>query len=255
MGRWTASYRGHLLAYHGGDLGGFHSQVSMMPQEHIGVVVFEIGNHSALLRDIVSYNVYERLLGMKQTPWSERLLTLRLKNKKAATVEREKASEGRVANAKPSHPLSDYVGEYDDPAYGSINITLGEAEGQLHFKFHRTSLPLAPFHYDRFDTPDDELKGKWSVNFRTSPQGDIDAAVVSLDEADSVFVRKPDPVDPKLLMQVAGSYRTPDGATFFRSWCCQMGPFPSHHRAGQSADLTPHERSDFQGARFLRSDL
>ena len=29
MGRWTVSYRGHLLAYHGGDLPGFHSQVSI----------------------------------------------------------------------------------------------------------------------------------------------------------------------------------------------------------------------------------
>ena len=32
MGRWTASYRGHLLAYHGGDLPGFHSQVSYHAQ-------------------------------------------------------------------------------------------------------------------------------------------------------------------------------------------------------------------------------
>ena len=33
MGRWTASYRGHLIAYHGGDLAGFHSQVSSMPYD------------------------------------------------------------------------------------------------------------------------------------------------------------------------------------------------------------------------------
>ena len=39
MGRWTASYRGHLLAYHGGDLPGFHSQVSTMPNDSIGVIV------------------------------------------------------------------------------------------------------------------------------------------------------------------------------------------------------------------------
>ncbi len=39
MGRWTASYRGHLLAYHGGDINGFHSQVSCMPHDSIGVVV------------------------------------------------------------------------------------------------------------------------------------------------------------------------------------------------------------------------
>jgi hypothetical protein len=214
MGRWTASYRGHLLAYHGGDLSdGFHTQISMMPQEHIGVIVFEIGNHSAPLYNIISYNVYERLLGMKQTPWSERMLEIRLKNKKAATEQREKAGAGRVANAKPSHGLSDYVGEYDNTAYGSINVSLGEA-GQLQFNFHKTSLPLVPFHYDRFDTPDDEKEGKFSVNFRTSPQGDIDEAVMSLDEGTSVFVRKPEPIDPKLLMQVAGFYRMPDGATF-----------------------------------------
>ena len=39
MGRWTGSYRGHLLAFHGGDLDGFHSQVSFMPLDHIGVIV------------------------------------------------------------------------------------------------------------------------------------------------------------------------------------------------------------------------
>ncbi len=49
MGRWTASYRGQLLAYHGGDLDGFHSQVSFMPKERIGVIVFVIGDHCASL--------------------------------------------------------------------------------------------------------------------------------------------------------------------------------------------------------------
>ena len=83
MGRQTASYRGHLITFHGGDLPGFHTQVSFMPQDHIGVIVFEIGNHSQPLYNIVSYNVYERLLGMDQTPWSERQLEIRLKNKKA----------------------------------------------------------------------------------------------------------------------------------------------------------------------------
>jgi len=48
-----------------------------------------------------------------------------------------------------------------------------------------------------------------SVNFRTNPQGDIDQAVMSLDEAEAVFVRKPDTIDPKLMAQFAGSYETP----------------------------------------------
>ena len=53
-------------------------------------------------------------------------------------------------------------------------------DGQLQLDFHNIRLPLGHFHYDRFDTPDDEIDGKWSVNFLTNPQRDIDKAVMSL---------------------------------------------------------------------------
>jgi hypothetical protein len=209
MGRQTASYRGHLITMHGGDLPGFHTQVSFMPQDHIGVIVFEIGNHSQPLYNIVTYNVYERLLGMDLTPWSERQLEIRLKNKKAGTEARTKAGVGQIPNTKPSHALADYAGAYENAAYGIMNVALKDNE--LHFDFHKIRLPLTHFHYDRFDTPDDELDGKWSVNFRTNPQGDIDQAMMSLDEAEAVFIRKPETIDPKLITQFAGSYLTPGG--------------------------------------------
>src|SRR5205809_8072111 len=83
MGRQTASYRGHLLTYHGGDLPGFHSQVSFMPKEKIGVIVLVVGNHTAPLYNYVSYNLYERMLGLDQTPWLQRGLDIRLKGNAA----------------------------------------------------------------------------------------------------------------------------------------------------------------------------
>jgi hypothetical protein len=209
MGRQTASYRGHLMTSHGGDLPGFHTQVSFMPQDHIGVIVFEIGNHSQPLYNIVSYNVYERLLGMDLTPWSDRQLEIRLKNKKAGTEARTKAAEGKVPSTKPSHALADYVASYENPAYGTMKI--GLKDNQLQFDFHKVRMALSHYHYDRFDTADDEEDGKWSVNFRTSPQGEIDQAVMSLDEAEVIFSRKPDPIAPVLLSQLAGSYDTPGG--------------------------------------------
>jgi hypothetical protein len=212
MGRDIASYRGHLITYHGGAIGGFYTQISFMPQDHIGVIVFEIGSHSRQLYDIVSYNVYERLLGMEQTPWSERLLEIRLKNKKAGTEARAKANEGRVPNTEPSHLLRNYAGVSENPAYGVM--TVGLKDNQLQFNFHKMQLPMTRFHYDRFDTPDDEQYGKWSVNFRTNPQGDLDQAMMSLDQAEVVFVRKPDIIDPKLMSQLAGEYETPSGGKF-----------------------------------------
>jgi hypothetical protein len=104
MGRQTASYRGHLLTFHGGP--GFHSQVSFLPREHTGVIVLVIGDHAAPLYNVVSYNVYERLLGMDQTPWSERRLDMRLKSKQAAKEARAKAGEDRV----PKYQASARVG-------------------------------------------------------------------------------------------------------------------------------------------------
>ncbi|HYV23687.1 MAG TPA: serine hydrolase [Pyrinomonadaceae bacterium] len=212
MGRWTASYRGHLIAFHGGDLPGFHSQISYMPQEHIGVIVFVIGNHTAPLYNPISYNVYERLLGMDQTPWTDRLLAIRLKNKKAATEARGKAGFGRVLNTKPSHDLLEYVGEYDHPAYGSLKISI--KDNALRFDFHKIGLPLAHFHYDRFDSPDDEEEGKWSINFSTNPQGDVDKATLSLDEGEVTFVRRAAKLDEAIAQRIAGNYETVSGAKF-----------------------------------------
>jgi len=212
MGRWTASYRGRLIAFHGGDLPGFHSQISYMPNEHIGVIVFVIGNHTAPLYNPIGYNVYERLVGMDQTPWTERLLDIRLKNKKAGTEARSKAGYGRVPNTKPSHQLEDYVGEYEHPAYGILRI--GLKDNQLRFEFHKFSFPMAHFHYDRFDTPDDEQDGMWSVNFSTNPQGDIDKATMSLDEAEATFRRRPPAIDARVAQRLAGTYETPAGGKF-----------------------------------------
>lgn len=212
MGRETASYRGHLITFHGGDLPGFHSQVSFLPNEKIGVIVFVIGDHCAPLYNVVSYNVYDRLLGLDQTPWSQRRLDIRLANKKAGTAARAKAGADRVPGTKPSHPLAAYAAEYENPAYGVVKI--GSTGDQLDFAFHEFHFPLSHFHYDRFDTPDDEQYGRFSVNFRTNPQGDIGEAVISLDEAEVVFTRKPEALGAGLLEKFAGVYLAPSKAKF-----------------------------------------
>ncbi len=213
-GRWTASYRGHLVSYHGGDINGFHSQVLVAPYDGIGVVVLVIGDHAAPLYNVVAYNAYERMAGMDLTPWSERQLAVRLKAKEAGKQARAKAGAGRVDGTRPSHALDDYVGEFEHPAYGVV--TIAKKDAGLEFDFHKIKLPLAHFHYDRFDTPDDEQDGQWSVNFGTSPQGEIDRALISLDEAEVTFSRRvPRELSlPETLQQYAGTYVTPTGAKF-----------------------------------------
>ena len=137
---------------------------------------------------------------------------MRLKGKRAETEARSKAGADRVPNTTPSHPLADYVGEYEHPAYGVLKI--GEKDGQLQFDFHKMRFAMTHYHYDRFDTPDDERFGKWSVNFSTDPQGDVSRAVMSMDEAEAAFQRRPDRPDLDTLRKLAGAYETPTGFRF-----------------------------------------
>ena len=211
VGRTVSSYRGHLLALHGGDLPGFHSQISIMPQDKLGVIVLVIGDHVAPFYNGLTYNIYERLLGLPLTPWSERLNDIRLKNKAAGTAARKTADVGRVPDTRPSHALDDYAGEFVHPAYGVV--TIARVDKGLNFDFHGIKMPLSHFHYDRFDSPDDETDGKFSFNFRTSPMGEIESVDLSLDEAAVTFVRQV-PAALKAdstLQQYAGTYLSPSG--------------------------------------------
>jgi hypothetical protein len=206
MGRGTLSYKGHYMTRHGGAIGGIYSQLSFMPADSIGVIVFVNGAHAGILPTIVTNTLYDKLLSLEDTHWSERYLKDFLRNKASNKEARSKPDVDRVPNTKPSHRLPEYAGQYEDPAYGVMEIK--ENSGMLSFAFNHTTLPLQHYHYDRFISPDDEIEGKWSLMFTTDAQGNISQVNVSLDEKEVAFVRKADALlsDPNFLTSLTGDY-------------------------------------------------
>jgi len=206
MGRGTSSYKGHYRTQHGGAIGGIYSNISFMPADSIGVIVFTNGAHAGQLPGIIANIVYDKLLSLGDTPWSERNLKDYLKNKETDKEARKKPDVDRVLNTKPSHALADYAGTYEDPAYGIMVIT--NKNDNLSFTFNNTTLPLYHYHYDRFVSPDDEIDGKWSLIFSADAQGSIQQVKVSLDEKEVVFTKKADPrlKDPNFLKNLVGQY-------------------------------------------------
>jgi CubicO group peptidase (beta-lactamase class C family) len=168
MGRGTSSYKGHYRTQHGGAIGGIYSNISFMPADSIGVIVFTNAAHSGLLPGIITNIVYDKLLGLTETPWSDRALTDYLKSKQTDKESRKKPDTDRVLNTKPSHPLADYAGIYEDPAYGKLEISF--KNDNLGFTFNNITMPLYHYHYDRFVSPDDEIDGKWSFTFGLDAQ-------------------------------------------------------------------------------------
>jgi CubicO group peptidase (beta-lactamase class C family) len=213
MGRGTSSYKGHYRIQHGGAIGGIYSNISFMPADSIGVIVFTNAFHSSSLPGIITNIIYDKLLGLSETQWSERSLKDYLKGKETAKEARKKPDSDRILNTKPSHPLADYAGIYVDPAYGIMEINL--KNDNLGFTFNNTSLPLYHYHYDRFVSPDDDISGKWSLVFSMDAQGSIQQVKVSLDEKEVTFTRQADPRlrDPEFLKKLTGKYEI-NGSAF-----------------------------------------
>jgi hypothetical protein len=150
--------------------------------------------------------VYDRVMGLEATAWNERNLKNYRLSKATARAARKKPGTDRVLNTQPSHALADYVGVYEDAAYGELKIS--QEAGKLRFAFNDKNLPLEHYHYDRFNSPNDEVFGLWSFTFNADAQGSIQQARISMDEKEVVFIKKAEArlQDPVFLKTLAGQY-------------------------------------------------
>lgn len=190
MGFFLTTYRGHYLVHHGGNIDGFSALVTFMPQDNLGMVILTNQNGSAV-PTIVSYNVYDRMLGLDQVEWSKRIKEQQDKAKASADEAKKKGYTAQRMGTHPSHELAEYAGEYENPAYGVAKVEL--ESGALKFSFHGMGGPLNHFHYDVFEVAERDLEpfSKMKIEFHTNLQGDLDSLALPLETTvkEVVFTR------------------------------------------------------------------
>ncbi len=205
----VTSYRGHSLVWHNGGIDGFYALLSMLPEDHMGVVVLtNMPNGQA--PETLAYNIYDRLLGLDPLPWFERFKDLKAKGKKQEEDAKKNKATDRKAGTHPSHALADYVGEYQNPGYGSVKVLLkGDA-----FEIRINKLgpyPLEHYHYDVFQVPEesDSVAAGEKCQFEMNKKGDIDRFSVLFEPAlgeDIVFKRVPEKLSKDVLQSLTGDY-------------------------------------------------
>ena len=211
MGFFTTTYRGYRLVEHPGDAPGYATALAFLPDQKSGVVVMA-NLSSTFLRDIVAYNVLDRLLGLEQLPWSQRFREFSQKRQASQRAAADAGYTYQTAHTHPSHELSSYVGEFNNAGYGTIMIA--PREGKLQIVMNGRARPLEHFHYDIFEIPADPLDPlrKRKVAFSTDLRGDIRSLSISLDPHvnDIVFDRVPDKRmrEKSFLEPFAGEYDT-----------------------------------------------
>ena len=165
--------------------------MALLPDENAGVVV--LNNLPSSLPLILTLNLGDRLLGLDEVPWSDRLKQVADEAKEAEKKAKEQSASERIAGTLPSHPLESYAGDFEHPGYGVVSIRL---DGD-RLKGSRDSITfsLEHYHYDIFELAfaATEEQERLKVSFTTNVKGDIDgfAAPFEPTVADIAFKRRP----------------------------------------------------------------
>jgi CubicO group peptidase (beta-lactamase class C family) len=193
LGWIVQPYRGHRLIRHGGRIDGFSALTSFMPHDNIGVVALSNRDIAGTpLPTILTYQVYDRLLGLDLIPWSDRLKKEHDEAKEAAQKAKERAVAERKSGTGLTHPLADYIGDFEHPGYGVVSVEV--ADGGLKATFHDMAFPLEHYHYDIFEMVSDLFDTRMTVSFISDVKGEISRLSIPLEPSvkDIIFTRMQD---------------------------------------------------------------
>ncbi len=211
MGFFITSYRGHKFVQHGGNLDGFSLLLSFLPDDNLGSVVLT-NMDATQLREVLTYNIYDRLLGLDQVDWNHRLFA-RYKAGKESEKEAEKKNYiPRVEGTKASRAIDDYVGEYRHPAYGTIAIERSGQGDDLKVSWHGFTSVAKHWHYEVWRVPRNALDRleRTQLMFNSDWDGNIASLSSPLEPQvkDIVFTRQPDRrmKERPFLEPLAGTY-------------------------------------------------
>ena len=194
MGWVISSYRGQPLWWHNGGIDGFYALLTLLPDKNFGMVILTNLLEDDPVPEIISYHIYDHLLGLDHIDWAKRLEELGEKQKAAEEQEHKNELAEHKPNTHPSHELKDYAGRYENPGYGVITIQ-PEGDG-FSATLNKLSFPLRHYEYDIFESPPDSTGavdiGK--LRFLTGMNGNIDsiAAPFEPDAPEIIFTRVPE---------------------------------------------------------------
>ncbi len=208
MGWFMVPYRGYTLIHHGGNIDGFSLMVGFVPREKIGVVVLT-NIESRPYRDLLLYEVCDRLLDLPDNNWNARYHAIVDARYAAADQNAETAEAERVSDQPPTHPLSDYVGEFEAKGYADFKVRQeGEAlQGWLLGDW----FDLVHQHYDIFILDVKRFEMRMPISFLTDTNGRLSAVSMPIEPnvPNVTFTRKALVVPEAELAALAGVYDMP----------------------------------------------
>lgn len=175
LGWKVAQYRDHQRLEHGGNIDGFSANVCLFPVDSIGIVILTNADNS-VLPNLVRNLVADKLMDLSYIDWNARV-SEGIKNQETSTTESKDPNQ--IENTIPSHPLIDYVGKYENNAYGTMEIKL--ENDNLLIDYHTLKISLKHYHYDYFQSTDKDMP-PMLINFSLNERGKVNKLSAQLEQ-------------------------------------------------------------------------
>lgn len=147
---WALSdYKGNKVVGHGGGYDGMYSQVLLVPEQKLGIVV--LTNSMTSIPNWLGYRALDLFLGGDDKNWSAENLEQFRKSRVEFDGAITKAITPVAKETKPSHPLKDYAGQFRCPMYGDAEVVVENEKLVLKLlPYPDLVADLEHLHYDTF---------------------------------------------------------------------------------------------------------
>jgi CubicO group peptidase (beta-lactamase class C family) len=174
LGWGLRDYHGRKLVGHTGGVAGFVSRVMLVPEENLGVVILTDAEQSGAF-DSILFHILDHYLALPATDWVTAFKDSRDNEEKAAMQVMIDFDKRRDV-VKPSLPLNEYAGVYNDAWYGPATIRL--EKDQLVFTLDHTPKAVADLQIWQYDTFKAHFRDRTIedafVTFALNPAGRVD---------------------------------------------------------------------------------
>lgn len=213
LGWYMADYRGKKVLYHGGRLDGMSAHLALLPDLNLGMVALSNRSRSSLPHALM-YRIFDAYLDAPPTDWSSNFLAWNSAYQAKRKKRRAKVLDKHKYGTRPSMPLAAYVGFYDSPVYGPLDIW-PNGDKLVITRNDRVIGDLAHWHYDTFnaDFRTHALRDRL-ITFHIGKLGKVDAMNVELN---GEFTRSDPPLTPDLRKPMTAN-KTGFAGTWMGRW-------------------------------------